>query len=160
LQALRDHALILGDLESNLFTGKHLMNGLGILARVLLLGTCCLSFDLRAQAADLTGAWATRSSACDKVFVKKGSKISLTKNADLHGSGFIIEGGQIRGRIANCKIKSTKEDGSTIHFIAACATDIMLSDVQLSLRIIDQATVARIFPGVSGVEVIYARCAL
>ena len=62
--------------------------------------------------------------------------------------------------MSNCTIKSTKEDGTTIHLIAACASDIMFSDVQLSAKIIDDNKITRIFPGMPDITVDYFRCSL
>jgi hypothetical protein len=42
--------------------------------------------------------------------------------------------------------------------IAGCATDIMLSTVQFSARVIDDNTITRIFPGIEGMELTYYRC--
>ena len=113
-----------------------------------------------AGAADLTGVWATDAALCNKVFVKKGNRISLAKNSDVHGGGFIIEGKEIRGAMAKCRIKASKEDGATIHMIAACATDIMLSDVQLSVKVIDADSISRLFPGMQDMSATYHRCTM
>ena len=42
--------------------------------------------------------------------------------------------------------------------MAACATDIMLSNVQFSLRVVNENKVSRIFPGMEGMELAYDRC--
>ena len=47
-----------------------------------------------------------------------------------------------------------------MHLLAACATDVMLSNVQLSLRVVDRNKLIRIFPGVSDMEMGYERCEL
>jgi hypothetical protein len=105
-----------------------------------------------ARAADITGAWATDVRACDKIFQKKGNVLTLTNRSDTLGSGFIIDGTEIRGKTANCKIKNKKEDGDVVYLLAACATDIMLSDVEMALKIIDKDRVSRFFPGMPEVE--------
>ena len=131
------------------------------LSALLFLMSLCFALPGRsAEAADLTGVWATAADVCNKVFVKKGNRVSFAKNSDIYGSGFIIEGKEIRGAMAKCRIKRTTEDGATIHMIAACATDIMLSDVQLSVRIIDANSIARLFPGMSDMSVSYYRCTM
>jgi hypothetical protein len=68
------------------------------------------------------------------------------------GSGFVIDGTQIRGKTANCKIKSRREDGDVVYLLATCASDIMLSDVQMALRVIDKDRVSRFFPGMPEVS--------
>jgi hypothetical protein len=58
-----------------------------------------------------------------------------------------------------CTIKTRKEDGNLIHFLAACASDIMASNVQFSARVIDDNTIARIFPGMGDeLNMKYSRC--
>jgi hypothetical protein len=109
---------------------------------------------------DLSGAWATDASACDKIFVKNGEKTSFRQDSDTHGSGFIIAGNQIRGQMTNCSIKRRREDGAVIHMIAACASEVMLSDVQVSLNVINDKTLTRFFPGMPDISIKYFRCSL
>jgi hypothetical protein len=111
-----------------------------------------------AHAIDLTGVWATDTAACGKVFVTKGNRTSFRQDSDMYGSGFIIEGRRIRGRTANCTVTKTKEDDGVVHMIAACATDIMLSNVQFSVKMLDENKISRIFPGIEGMELMYYRC--
>ena len=128
------------------------------LRSMLLLSACLALTGAQAAAADIEGVWASDARLCDKIFVKRGNGIVLAKNADQYGSGFVIDGRKIRGKLASCNIKTTKEDGALVHLIAACATDVMLSNVQLSLRVVDRNKLVRIFPGVSDMEMGYERC--
>ncbi len=112
------------------------------------------------QAVELSGLWATSAGVCDKLFEKTGNDVSFRQDSDIYGSGLIIEGDRIRSQSAACRIRSRREDGAVVHFLAACSTDIMLSSVQFSLKIIDQDTISRIFPGLPGEEIGYYRCSL
>ena len=111
-----------------------------------------------AFAFDLNGAWAGDAENCAKVFVRKGAQVTFTDMSDVYGGGFIIEGDQITGKFARCRIKTKKDEGAAINLVAACASDIMLQNVQFSLREVDANTVIRLFPGISGMEIKYARC--
>ena len=111
-----------------------------------------------AIAFDLNGAWASDADNCAKVFVRKGAQVSFADMSDVYGGGFIIEGDQITGKFARCRIRTKKDDGKTINLVAACASDIMLQNVQFSLREVDANTVIRMFPGMEGMEITYARC--
>ena len=113
-----------------------------------------------AHAVDLSGAWATHLDECSKVFVKKGraNQIGFTMASDQHGGGFIVEADRLRGKFASCKIKTRKEDGQTVNIIAGCATDIMLSNVQFSLKLVEPGKLLRTFPGMQDVEINYYRC--
>ncbi len=113
-----------------------------------------------AHAIDLNGAWATDAQQCSKVFKKKGKQIGFSDLSDLYGSGFVIEDTRIRGKSARCTIKSRNEQGDTVNVLASCATDIMLSSVQFSLKVLGDDKISRIFPGMPGMEVTYYRCAL
>ncbi len=128
------------------------------IAKILLAGACSLAFTGATQAASVDGAWVTNPSACNQVFVKKGGKINFTRAADMYGSGFIVEGDKLRGKIATCKVKARKEDGDTVNILATCATDIMFSDNQFSLKIVDQNKITRIFPGLPELKTDYFRC--
>jgi hypothetical protein len=112
----------------------------------------------RADALDLNGAWATSAEQCDKVFTRQGGRLGFTEMSDVYGGGFIIDGDQIIGKFARCRIKARKDDGINVNLIAACATDIMLSSVQFSLKELDANSIARLFPGMEGMEIGYRRC--
>lgn len=107
---------------------------------------------------DLDGAWVSDAENCAKVFVRKGTQVTFAEMSDVYGGGFIIDGDQITGKYARCRIKAKKNEGQNINLIAACASDIMLQNVQFSLREVDANTVIRMFPGISGMEIKYARC--
>ena len=113
-----------------------------------------------ARAIDLTGAWATDTGQCKKIFEKKGNQIVFSKQSDLYGSGFIVDGDRIRGRSASCTIKSRKEEGDTLHLLASCSTEIMLQTVQFSLKVVNDNAIVRIFPGMEGMTINYYRCTL
>jgi hypothetical protein len=113
-----------------------------------------------AGAIDLNGAWATEAGLCTKVFVKKGQDITFAPLSDLYGSGLIIDNGHIRGKIARCSIKSRTEDGAGLRIRAACATRIVASQEEFSLKIVGDDGFARTFISVPGLEVTYHRCAL
>lgn len=110
-------------------------------------------------ATDLNGAWATDVSVCNKVFANKSGAITFVADSDQFGGGFILEGNKLRGQLQTCTIKARKQDGNLVHFIAACANDIMASNVQFSVRLIDDDTIARIFPGMGDeLNMKYSRC--
>jgi hypothetical protein len=113
-----------------------------------------------AQAADLTGAWASDASACNKMFTNNDGKIAISKDSDLYGSGFIIEQNRIRGKIATCNIIARKEDGAVTHLVANCSTDIAVETVQFSLKMDDKDKITRFYPGVPELAVQYFRCPL
>jgi hypothetical protein len=129
-------------------------------ALITLLAASWITLASPAQAADLSGAWATDASVCNKVFVKKDGAISFQQDSDQYGGGFVMEGNRVRGQMQSCTIKARKEDGNVIHMIAACASDIMASNVQFSAKIIDDNTIARIFPGMPEFTLNYSRCSM
>jgi len=114
----------------------------------------------QACAADLAGAWATNANECRRVFIRKAhaSRIEFTEFSDQYGGGFVVEADRLRGKFASCKIKSRKEDGQNLNIIAACATDIMLSNVQFTLKLLEPNKIARVFPGAMDMEIDYYRC--
>jgi hypothetical protein len=112
----------------------------------------------RADALDLNGAWAGDASQCAKVFVRQGGRLGFTEMSEVYGGGFIIDGDQIIGKFARCRIKARKDDGMNVNLIAACATDIMRSSVQFSVRELNANSIARLFPGMEDMEISYHRC--
>ena len=119
-----------------------------------------LIFLEKAQALDLSGAWAADADQCSQVFIRKGraNQIGFTAFSEQYGGGFIVEANRLRGKSASCRIKTRKDDGETINIIAGCATDIMLSNVQFSLKAVDPNKISRVFPGVMDMEINYYRC--
>jgi hypothetical protein len=113
-----------------------------------------------AHAIDLSGAWATNADQCSHVFTRKGrtNQIGFTAFSEQYGGGFIVEADRLRGKFATCRVKTRKEDGGTINIIAGCATDIMLSNVQFSLKVVEPDKISRVFPGVMDMEINYYRC--
>ncbi|QOG20342.1 MULTISPECIES: hypothetical protein [Bradyrhizobium] len=112
----------------------------------------------RADALDLNGAWVSDADNCTKVFARNGTQIGFTDMSDVYGGGFIINGDQIVGKFARCRIKARKDNGPYVNMVAACATDIMLSNVQFSLRELDANSLIRLFPGMDDIEIRYHRC--
>jgi hypothetical protein len=124
----------------------------------LLLVGASLAMAGSAVAFDLNGAWASDADNCARVFVRKGTQVTFAEMSDVYGGGFMIEDDQITGKFARCRIKAKKDNGKTINLIAACASDIMLQNVQFSLREVDANNVIRMFPDMDGMEIKYARC--
>jgi hypothetical protein len=127
----------------------------GILAVLLLLPLASAG---RAAQFELGGAWATSADQCGKVFTRQGGKLGFTEMSDVYGGGFIVDGDQIIGKFARCKIKAQKNDGDTVNLVAACATDIMLSSVQFEVKALDADSIIRLFPGMEDLEIRYHRC--
>jgi hypothetical protein len=131
------------------------LRSVAILA-IILIGSLAPGF--RAEAMDLTGAWATDAAACKKMFSGPAGNLSFTEDADVYGSGFIYEKNRLRGKIATCAIVAQKEDGAVLHLITTCSTDVALQTVQLSLSIDNANQITRFFPGVPELKTEYYRC--
>ena len=130
-----------------------------VLATAIMTGSALLSLR-ESNAFELTGAWAASADQCGKVFARKGRayQVNFTKFSGVYGGGFIAEANRLRGKFENCSIKSRKESGQTINLVVACASGIMLSNVQFFLKVLDDNTISREFPGMEGMEVTYHRC--
>ena len=114
----------------------------------------------RASAFELSGAWASASELCDRVFVKKANAVNFAELSDLFGSGFIVNGKAIRAKTAKCNIKSSKQDGDLTTISASCATSIMTGDYQFSYKVVDDNTIMRLFPDIKDMTLRYFRCQL
>ena len=126
---------------------------------VVLLNLCVLQ-PVEAGAFELTGAWASQADLCKLVFTKKGNQVVFAELSDLFGSGFIVNGSRIKGRSAQCAIKSKKQEGDGLELSAACATSIVNQSVHFSLKVIDDNTVSRSFPEIPGMTLKYSRCSI
>ena len=113
-----------------------------------------------AHAVDLSEAWAAHADEFSQVFIRKGwpNQIGFRALSEQHGGGFIVEADRLRGKFASCKIKGRKEYGQTLYIVAGCATDIVLSNVQFSLKVLEPNKISRTFPGMPEMEISYYRC--
>lgn len=135
-----------------------------VIARSLVLATMISFFSVallspqNADSFELSGAWATNVDTCTKVFARKGRAKIVGFTSFSRGSGFIAEADRIRGKHESCMIKTRKDNDQTINLVVACASGIMLSNVQFLLKVIDDNTITREFPGMEGMDVKYHRC--
>jgi hypothetical protein len=130
-----------------------------ILATALAAG-CTMLAPQELNAFELTGAWATSVDQCGNVFARKGraNQVNFTNFPGVYGGGFIAEANRVRGKFESCLIKSRKDSDQSVNLVVACASGIMLSNVQFFLKVIDDNTISREFPGMEGMEVKYHRC--
>jgi hypothetical protein len=126
---------------------------------IMMLGIAVLH-PVEAQAFELTGSWASQADLCKLVFTKKGNQVVFAEMSDLFGSGFIVDGSRMRGKSAQCTIKSKKQEGDGLELDAACATSIMNQSVHFSLKIIDDNNVSRSFAEIPGMSLNYSRCSI
>jgi hypothetical protein len=132
----------------------------GSVTRIIFV-TLGMVISFAASAFDLNGAWTTDDSNCAKVFVTKNNKLTMTRNSDVFGGGFIVEGNQIRGQAKTCKITSRKEEGGVLHLIASCTTDIaVLGTQEVSAKIESDNEIFRIYPSFPEMGTKYFRCKL
>jgi len=129
-----------------------------LLATATMLVGAAVLLSVPARAIDLTGAWASQSDLCKLVFTKKDKATAFTELSDLYGSGFIIDGNQIRGKTAQCTINSRKQNGEILELNASCATSIMTQNMSFLLKIIDDNNIARVMPEIENMEIKYTRC--
>jgi hypothetical protein len=113
---------------------------------------------LASPAAELDGAWINDRDVCEKVFTHKDGKIVLAQTADFYGSGFVIDGNDIRGKAALCKIRSMTKKDNKIRISASCATDVMVSSTQFDVTIGPDGRLTRSFPGMPEMTMDYFRC--
>jgi len=127
----------------------------------MLFSAICIVFSFSANAFDLNGTWTGDDRNCNKVFVKKNNKISMTRNSDVFGGGFIVEGDQMRGQAKTCKITSRKEENGVLHLIASCSTDIaVLGTQQVDAKIDSDDKITRIYPSYPEMGTPFYRCKL
>jgi len=112
------------------------------IARILFC-TIFVLFSSNSGAFEFDGAWVTDAAKCAKVFVKKSNRISMTKHAELFGGGFIVEGDRIRGPA-----------------ILFCMSLMILSPMQLDIKIEDTNNIVRFFSNFSEIAIPYTRCTL
>jgi hypothetical protein len=137
---------------------------MAVLRKLVLATAIAVGFDLSSlqelNAFELTGAWAASADQCNKVFARKGraNLVNFTNFSGVYGGGFIVEANRLNGKSESCSIKSRKESSQTVNLVVACASGIMVSNVQFFLSVLDDNTIVRQFPGIEGMDVTYHRC--
>jgi hypothetical protein len=134
-------------------------SGRGGAVRLCTILIASFAFGQVAQAFNLNGAWATNKDVCAKVFEQRSGKTYLSREADFYGSGFVVDGRVLRGKMAMCRITSQKDDGSTVRLQASCATDVMVSSNKIDFKIVDGGKLIRVVPGMPEMDTPYYRCA-
>jgi hypothetical protein len=119
-----------------------------VLATAIMAGTVLLSLQ-KLNAFELTGAWTTSADKCGKVFARRGRANQVN---------FTAEANRLRGKSEICLIKSKKESDQSLNLVVSSASGVMLSSVQFFLKVLDDNTISREFPGMEGMDVKYHRC--
>lgn len=130
-----------------------------VLATAIMAATVVMS-QQKLNAFELTGAWATSADKCSKVFARKGraNQVNFTGLSGTHGGGFIAEGNRLRNKSESCLIKSKKEGNQSLNLVVTCGSDVMFSNLQFFLKVLDDNTISRDFPGMEGMDVKFHRC--
>ena len=126
--------------------------------KIVLLTLVPMGFGASANAAGIDGVWASEASICNKIFTRKGNQTSFTTDSDSYGSGLIIEGKRITGKMGRCVIGNMKREGNTIHLFSVCSSDISEEPLQVSIRQINENKIMRIFPDIPEMETESVRC--
>jgi hypothetical protein len=119
-----------------------------VLATAIMAGTVLLSLQ-KLNAFELTGAWTTSADKCGKVFARRGRANQVN---------FTAEANRLRGKSESFSIKSKKESDQSLNLVVSCASGVMLSNVQFFLKVLDDNTISREFPGMEGMDMKYRRC--
>jgi hypothetical protein len=129
------------------------------LVSIVMAGSAVLSLQ-ELKAFELAGAWATSAEQCGKVFARKGraNQVNFTTFSGAHGGGFIADASHLSTKFKRCLIKSKKESDQTINLVVTCASGVMLSNIQFFLKVLDDNSITREFPGMEGMEETYHRC--
>jgi len=112
------------------------------------------------QAADLSGAWASDSTVCGKVFTKEDNKLAFRPDADLYAGGVIIQGKQLIGRFQKCGFKTLHDDGSSMQVKASCSDGVAVSDVTFDLKISGENQIVLSSKAPVPMEMPFVRCSL
>ena len=87
------------------------------------------------------------------MFVKSNGKIAIAKDADLYGSGLIIEQNRIVGKNAACDIIARKQDGLITNFVMKCATGVAIENVEFNLKFDSENKITRLNPSLPELSV-------
>lgn len=110
------------------------------------------------HAAGLNGFWSTNISACDKIFVKKGVRLSISKDSDFYGDGLVIDKNAISTKTATCNIKHAKTNGQITHMDTVCTTETTFLDIKFVFQMIDDNAILRVNSELPELNVQYGRC--
>jgi hypothetical protein len=122
-----------------------------------------LYFDRRTQAtedweAKLSGAWTLPDNKCDEIFVHKGGRLAFRQPVDMFGPSFIVEGREIRGPEATCRIIKAATHEDMVSLVISCRDAVSFTQNAVQLRFKTANEVERLFPGPPDMAVAYEKC--
>jgi hypothetical protein len=106
----------------------------------------------------LQGAWGGVGIPCDAVFTKKGNETVFALRDGERSAGFIVNGKNIDGAQATCKLLSSKEEAAAFKFVLACRQEIMFGNMVVILRFVDEDNLVRFDPDFPDLQSAYHRC--
>jgi hypothetical protein len=107
--------------------------------------------------AHLTGAWTLPDNKCEDIFVDQGGHWAFRQPVDMYGSSFIVEGREIRGPEATCRIIRGETREEKINLVIGCKNTVSFTQNAVQLRVKNPNEVERFYPGVE-MSVAFKKC--
>ena len=107
--------------------------------------------------ADLSGAWTLPGNKCDDIFVDQGGHWAFRQPVDMYGPSFIVEGREIRGPEAICRIIRGVAREDKMNLVISCRNTVSFTQNEVQLRVKSANEIERLYPAVD-MSVAYMKC--
>jgi hypothetical protein len=106
----------------------------------------------------LAGAWTLSDNNCADIFIDKGGHWEFRQPVDMYGRSVIVEGREVRGPEATCRIVQALVHEDEISLVLGCRNTLSFMHNSVHLRIKGDNQIDQDVPGLSGVTVSYKKC--
>lgn len=104
------------------------------------------------------GAWTLPDNNCSDIFVAQGGHWTFHKPVDMFGPSFIVEGREIRGPEARCRIIRATEQQDKINMVISCNNSVSFMQNVVELQVKNDHEIERHFPGSEELTITYKKC--
>jgi hypothetical protein len=106
------------------------------------------------------GAWGSQGIPCDTIFQNKDGRVAFNLIYGARVDGFIVNGKNIDGAHAACKVMSDSEQGDQYKFVVGCREDIIFDKLVVAVKFLNDDTLVRYDTDFPEIESTYVRCKL
>ena len=131
---------------------------LGFTAGVCLAASSAVAMAAETWEGRLAGAWTLPDNNCGDIFVARGGHWTFHKPVDMFGPSFIVEGREIRGPEARCRIIRATEQQDKINLVISCNNSVSFMQNVVELRVKNDHEVERHFPGSEELTITFKKC--
>jgi hypothetical protein len=108
--------------------------------------------------AKLSGGWTLPDNKCEDIFVDQGGRLAFRQPVDMLGPSIIVEGREVRGPQATCRIIKGAAHEDKLSLVMSCGDAVSFTQNAVQLQFKSANEIERSFPGSPDMSVTYKKC--